>query len=76
MFNGDTYNAPPNIESTDPGWADVGTSSVGTESTPPVGTNFALAPGSAAIGAGLVETYLPAQSVDLGACASALATCP
>jgi hypothetical protein len=76
MFNGDTYPVPPNIESTAPEWVDVGTSSVGTESTPPVGSNFALAPGSKAIGAGLTEPYLPPSSVDIGACASALTTCP
>ena len=74
--SGDTYSAPPNFESTTPGWVNVGTSSVGTESTAPVGTNFALAPGSAAIGKGLTKPYLPASSVDLGACASALTTCP
>jgi hypothetical protein len=74
--NGDTFPVPPNIESTAPEWVDVGTSSVGTETTPPVEVNFALAPGSAAIGAGLTEPYLPASSVDLGACPSALTTCP
>ena len=73
---GDTYNVPPNIERTSPGWVNVGTSSVGTETTPPVGTNFALSPGSPAIGKGLTEPYLPPSSVDLGACASSLATCP
>jgi hypothetical protein len=76
MFNGDSYPVPPNIESTSPGWVNVGTSSVGTETTPPVGTNFALAPGSKAIGAGLTEPYLPPQSVDVGACSSALTSCP
>jgi hypothetical protein len=75
-FQADTYPAASNFESTSPGWVNVGTSSVGTESTPPVGTNFALAPGSKAIGAGLTEPYLPASSVDIGACASALTTCP
>jgi hypothetical protein len=74
--NGDTYSAPPNIESTTPGWVNVGTSSVGTESTPPNGVNFALAPGSKAIGAGLTEPYLPASSVDIGACSSSLTSCP
>jgi hypothetical protein len=74
--NGDTYSAPPNIESTTPGWVNVGTSSVGTESTPPNGVNFALAPGSKAIGAGLTEPYLPASSVDVGACSSSLTSCP
>ena len=76
MPSTDVYNSPPNIESTNPGWVNVGTSSVGTETTPPVGANFALSPGSKAIGAGLREPYLPASSVDIGACASALTTCP
>jgi parallel beta-helix repeat protein len=75
MQGGSAYNIPPNIHA-NPGWVDVGTSSPGTETTPPIGRNFALAPGSAAIGKGLTETYLPAQSVDLGACASALTICP
>jgi hypothetical protein len=76
VFNGDKYPVPPNIESTAPGWVDVGTSLVGTETTPPVGGNFALEPGSKAIGAGLTKPYLPASSVDIGACASALTRCP
>jgi hypothetical protein len=71
-----TYPVPPNLDNTSTGWVNVGTTSVGTESTPPVGSNFALAPGSKAIGAGLTEPYLPASSVDIGACASALTTCP
>jgi hypothetical protein len=74
--NGDTDPVPPNLENSSAGWVNVSTSSVGTESTPPVGSNFALAPGSKAIGAGLTEPYLPASSVDIGACASALTTCP
>jgi hypothetical protein len=76
VYNGDTYPVPPNLESTSTGWVNVGTTSVGTESTPPVGSNFALAPGSKAIGAGLAEPYLPPSSVDVGACASSLTTCP
>ena len=59
-----TYPVPPNLEHTSPGWVNAG------------GGNFALAPGSKAIGAGLTEPYLPASSVDIGACASALTTCP
>ena len=76
MQNGDVFDSPPNLANVSPGWVNVGTSSVGTETTPPVGTNFALAPGSAAIGKGLTAPYLPASSVDIGACASALTTCP
>jgi hypothetical protein len=76
MYGSSTYTDPPNLMNTSSGWVNVGTSSVGTETTPPVGTNFALSPGSKAIGAGLTEPYLPASSVDIGACASALTTCP
>jgi hypothetical protein len=75
-INNDTYSATANKESAAPLWVNVGTSSVGTESTPPIGTNFALEPGSPAIGYGLTETYLPPQSVDAGACSSTLAVCP
>jgi hypothetical protein len=75
VFNGDTYPVPPNITHTSTGWVNVGNTSVGTERTPPMGRNFALKPGSRAIGAGLIEPYLPASSIDLGACSSALTTC-
>jgi hypothetical protein len=40
------------------------------------GENFALAPGSPAIGYGEIQTYLPDSAVDVGACASTLMTCP
>jgi hypothetical protein len=40
------------------------------------GGNFALVPGSPAVGFGQAQTYLPASSVDAGACPSALASCP
>ena len=76
MYSGDVYNAPPNIESTSPEWMNVGTSSIGTGTTPTIGTNFALQPGGKAILAGRAEPYLPASSVDIGACTSALTTCP
>jgi hypothetical protein len=76
MLNGDTYSATANKKSTAPHWVDVGTTSLGTESTPPVGANFALQPGSPAIGYGLTETFLPSQSVDAGACSSTLSVCP
>jgi hypothetical protein len=62
--------------STSPEWVDVGASSAGTETTQPVGANFALSAGSPAIGYGKTQGYLPAQSVDVGACSHALATCP
>jgi hypothetical protein len=76
MFNGDTYPVPPNIESTVPEWVDVGNTLSGTETTQPIGANFALQPGSPAIGYGVTKSYLPAQSVDVGACSSTLARCP
>ena len=56
-------------------WVNVGTASVGTETTPPVGANFALEAESPAIGYGLKESYLPSQSVDVGACSHALSSC-
>jgi len=76
MFNGDAYSATANKQSTAPLWVDVGVISPGTDSTPPVGANFALRPDSPAIGYGLTETYLPPQSVDAGACSSTLSVCP
>ncbi len=76
LWNGDTYSSTLNQVATNPMWVAVGTTSTGTESTPPSDVNFALQPGSPAIGRGLTETYLPAQSVDLGACSSTLTSCP
>jgi hypothetical protein len=61
---------------TEPGWVDVGKESTGTESSAPKGVNFALKAGSPAIGAGATEPYLPASSVDVGACGSPLSICP
>lgn len=75
-FGTDPYTSPPNFLNTVPGWVDVGTSSTGTETTQPAGRNFALTPSSPAIGNGLTEPYLPAQSVDIGACASSFTICP
>jgi hypothetical protein len=71
-----SYGATVNKISTNPMWFDVGNTSFGTETTQPVGRNFALQPGSPAIGYGLTERYLPVQSVDVGACSSTLAMCP
>jgi hypothetical protein len=77
VFKGDAlYSATANKENTSPMWVNVGNTSFGTETTQPAGTNFALQPGSPAIGYGLTERYLPTQSVDIGACSSALAVCP
>jgi hypothetical protein len=77
MFNIDTgqYGAS-NKQATDPQWVDVGTTSIGTMTTPPVGTNFALKPTSPAIGYGLTEPYLNGQAIDVGACFHTLTTCP
>jgi len=77
MFNGDTYSCNANKCATDPLWVNVGNSSTGTENKPPIGANFALEPGSPAIGYGLTETYLPSTSVDVGACSSKIVgSCP
>jgi len=76
LGNGDTYSATANKKSTNPMWVNVGNTSPGTESTPPVSANFALQPGSPAIGYGSRETYLPPQSTDAGACSSSLTVCP
>jgi parallel beta-helix repeat protein len=75
-FGMDPYSTTSNLVSTDPQWVDVGTVSAGTESTPPSGTNFALQPTSPAIGFGVTKPYLPAQSVDVGACHHSLTSCP
>jgi hypothetical protein len=77
ILNGNaSYSATANKKSTNPMWIDVGNTSFGTETIQPVDINFALRPGSPAIGYGLTERYLPAQSVDVGACSSTLAVCP
>jgi hypothetical protein len=76
MNNGDAYSCTSNKCKTNPGWVGVGTTSAGTETSPPVGANFALAAGSPAIGYGQTQSYLPAQSIDVGACSHSFATCP
>jgi hypothetical protein len=76
MYNGDVFSCTENRCGTNPGWVNVGVKYQGTETNPPVGANFALGAKSPAIGAGLTASYLPAQSVDIGACASTLAVCP
>ena len=63
-------------EPANPRWVNVGNTSLGTASMPPVAANFALQSGSLAIGYGLTETYLSSQSVDAGACYHTLTSCP
>ena len=75
MFNGDSFSCTSNQCNTDPQWLSVGTQTVGTETTPPISANFALKLGSPAIGKGLLEPYLPSQSIDVGACSSAFTKC-
>jgi hypothetical protein len=86
-MTGATYSSSSNKESTDPLWADVGRTSVGNMITQPNGTNFALCTAagvpnasctgaSPAIGYGITAPYLPATSVDAGACHHSLTTCP
>jgi parallel beta-helix repeat protein len=76
-YNGDVYSCSngANRCATDPNWVGVANKSRGSENVPPVGVNFALHPGSAAISYGLSEPYLPSQSVDAGACSHALPGC-
>jgi hypothetical protein len=76
MWNGDVFSTTSNKTATNPLWVSVGGTSTGTMSTPPNGVNFALQSTSPAIGYGLTETYLPATSVDAGACYHTLASCP
>jgi hypothetical protein len=78
------FQVPPNLLwdcaankcFTDPLWVDVGKTTTGSEAVPPNGKNFSLTGTSPAIGTGATESYLPAQSVDVGACSSTLGTCP
>jgi len=73
------YSSTVNQEATNPLWVDVGNTSVGTISTQPVGTNFALQSGSPAINFGTIAApfnFLPTTAVDAGACSSSLSTCP
>jgi hypothetical protein len=62
--------------STNPMWANVSFSSPGTQLIQPASTNFALSPGSPAIGTGKSLPWMPSSAVDVGACPSQLTTCP
>lgn len=82
-----TWSCVTNKCNSDPGWADVGRTSAGTESTQPISVNFALCTGtgtpnagcsgtSAAIGYGATQSYLSAQAADAGACDHRYLACP
>jgi hypothetical protein len=67
MYDTDQFSAAENLVDTDPRLVD------------PAGSNFALQSGSPAIGAGTEVPYWPPSTpgtVDIGACAASLATCP
>jgi hypothetical protein len=73
VYNGDVFTcapgpSPSNQCATDPAWVAADNITTGTETTPPQDANFALQPGSPAIGTGLTKPYLPPNSVDVGAC--------
>jgi hypothetical protein len=75
--NGSTkVSGGTNICSSNPGFVSVGTTSNGSETTQPAGTNFALQASSPAIGQGVTKSYLSPQSVDIGACYHSLTSCP
>lgn len=76
MFSGAVFSSAANKVATNPGWVDVGSTSPGTISTPPVGVNFSLSGGSAAIGYGVTHTYLSPEAADAGACSHLLLVCP
>jgi hypothetical protein len=74
--DGDSYSCTENLCATDPLWVDVGKTSLGSETMPPIGADFALAPGSPAIGRGKMQPYLGPEAADIGACSHTLAHCP
>lgn len=76
VFNGNTFSAVTNKTNTNPLWVDVGSTSVGTETTQPVGVNFALQSGSPAIGYTTPSLYVPTWTRDTGACDRSFANCP
>lgn len=76
VYNGDAYSATANKKMTNPLWVSVGDTMAGSQTTPPVGANFALQPASPVIGYGQTKTWLSPQSVDAGACPHQATTCP
>jgi hypothetical protein len=79
VFEGGQPNpTSTNKLSTNPLWVNVSFSSPGTQTTTPASTNFALTATSPAIGYGITSpgAWLPATSVDAGACYHTLTTCP
>ena len=76
MYNGNAFSCSDNMCSANPMFMSVGSNSVGTNTTQPSAANFALQPGSPAIGKALSEPYLPPLWTDIGACASKWAECP
>ena len=75
MNHGDEFSCITNQCDTQPAWLDVGSSDMGDETTPPKGVDFALRPGSPAIGRGRPLSFLPAQAADAGACPHEAAHC-
>jgi hypothetical protein len=71
-YSGDQYPLTANQTATSPGYNHVGDISIGTDTTPPIGIDFSLAPSSPAIGysfkpGGVLPAYLPWWAVDAGA---------
>ena len=64
MGEGDVFPASSNKISVDPKLVNM------------AGGNFALQAGSPAIGYGQTQSYLPPQSIDIGACPSGCTVCP
>ena len=75
MNHGDEFSCTINQCDTQPGWLDVGSRTTGNETTAPDGIDFALRPGSPAIGHGRLLSFLPAQAADVGACPHEAAQC-
>jgi hypothetical protein len=70
------YSTLLNKEAANPMWVNVTFNSPGSDAVQPAGTNFALSPGSPAIGFGVLKPWMPATATDAGACPSSLMSCP